>query len=187
MVCKVLILQKKEKILKKFTQLFTKHRGILGGILFILLLTGSCWILSRKSAMVFLESHFTSEIAKLTAWLLNLSGMKVNASGVSVSGHGFGVDIKYGCNGIYEIIVFVAALIAYPLRIKDKIFGILIGIVSISILNILRVIILFLSGIYFPGVFKAIHENIAQNIFIFIMVILWIYWVSRSSSRTVNR
>ena len=180
-------LVRKNMTLKQIVLVCLKHKGLRGGIIFVGLLIGSCLFLDQNSVMVFIETHFTSQIADLTAWILRLLGMKVSSSGISVTGSGFGVDIKYGCNAVYEMIVFSAAMAASPIEIKNRISGILIGAVFIYVLNILRVFVLFLSGVYFPEMFKLIHENIAQNVFIFCLAVLWIFWIARYSGRASAR
>jgi exosortase/archaeosortase family protein len=164
---------------KQIVQFILKHKGLHGGAIFLSLLLGSCWLLSRSHVMAFLELNFTAGIATQAACLLKLLGINVIATGISVTGHGFSVDIKYGCNAIYEILIYTAAMVSYPLRMKKKITGIIIGVVFIYILNLFRVIVLFWAGMHFPDVFKALHEHIGQSIFIFFLVFLWIFWVTR--------
>lgn len=164
---------------KQIIQFILKNRGLCGGLIFLGILLSCCWLLSHNYVVRFLELNFTAGIATQAAWLLKLLGINVISTGISVTGHGFSVDIKYGCNAIYEILIYIAAMVAYPLRMKEKITGIIIGVVFIYILNLFRVIVLFWTGMHFPDVFKALHEHIGQSIFIFFLVFLWIFWVTR--------
>ena len=170
--------------MKRILAFFKRNEGFRGGIVFIVLLLAGCWILNQKDVTSFIESKFTKSISYIASFLLNSVGLNVVAVGIKLSGHGLNVDIKYGCNAIYEIMVFSSAVIAYPIRLKDKIVGLIIGTVSIYSLNMVRVLFLFISGIYFPRIFKVTHEHIAQNIFIFLLVVLWISWVLISRRTT---
>lgn len=127
----------------------------------------------------FLETVFTPGIASQAAWLLKTAGMKVSASGSFISGNGFAVDIKYGCNAVYEMLVFAAATAAYPLKIEDRCTGVILGMAVIYAMNLLRVAALFLTGVFSPFLFGIVHEHVAQALFILLMVVLWVLWASR--------
>ena len=175
----------KAKLKKRFN-IFIKHKGLRGGIIFSGLLIGVCWLLSLKFVMLFIKTYFTDSVAIHTSFLLNCIGLNVVPNGITLCGHGFSVEIRYGCNAIYEIMVFSSAIIASPIKIKEKLSGVIFGSLTIYLLNLVRVILLFISGDYFPKAFDILHENVSQNIFILCLVILWIFWVSRSS-RTTHR
>lgn len=53
--------------------------------------------------------------------------------------------------------------------------------IAIYALNMFRVAALFLTGVFSPFLFKILHEHVAQALFILLMVILWVLWVSRSN------
>lgn len=158
-----------------------KHKGLRGALIFSTILFAGFLLLSRGDVRVFLETVFTPGIASMAAWLLKTAGMKVSASGSSISGSGLAVDIKYGCNAVYEVLVFTAATAAYPLKTKHRCAGILFGMIAIYALNMFRVAALFLTGVFSPFLFKILHEHVAQALFILLMVILWVLWVSRSN------
>ena len=48
-----------------------------------------------------------------------------------------------------------------------------------EIVNLLRVVALFLTGAYFPRLFDASHTVVWQTVVILAGVLLWIYWASR--------
>jgi exosortase/archaeosortase family protein len=176
---------KKEMILRKVTLLFTKYRGLSGGILFLLLLVGSCWLLSIYDARNNFEQIFASHSANLAARVLTLLGMSVQTGGSSIFSHGFSINVGRACIAFYETIVFAAAIIAYPMKLKYKISGVLLGVLAVWATNLLRVITLFLAGVYFPNLFDVLHDHVIQALFILFMVVLWIFWVSKSSAKRI--
>jgi exosortase/archaeosortase family protein len=163
--------------------LFLKHKGLRSGILFLGVLIGGCWLLSINGVRDYCEQLFALITANLATRILTYLGMGVQANGSSIALHGFNVDIGPGCIAFYEIFVFAAAIVAYPLRMKDKIAGVVLGMVAVWTTNLLRVIGLFLSGVYFPKVFEILHDHVAQAIFILFMVVLWVLWVGNSTKR----
>jgi len=68
--------------------------------------------------------------------------------------------------------LFVAAIVSFPAILKKKIIGIIIGLMIIFLLNIIRIIALFLTGTYMPSLFKVIHIGVWQVIFILIALAL---------------
>jgi hypothetical protein len=45
--------------------------------------------------------------------------------------------------------------------------------------SIVRVVALFLTGVYFPGIFESSHTVIWQTMVILFGVLLWIFWANR--------
>jgi exosortase/archaeosortase family protein len=176
---------KKEMILRKVTLFFTEHRGLSGGLLFLLLLAGSCWILSIYGDRDNFEQIVASHSASMASRILTLLGMSANASGNSIFSHEFNINIGPACSAFFETIVFSAAIVAYPMKIKDKILGVLLGAAEVWVTNLLRVIVLFLVGVYFPNLFDVLHDHVIQAIFILFMVVLWIFWISKSSAKRI--
>ena len=164
-----------------------KHKGLRGALIFSAILFAGFSLLSRDDARTFLETVFTPGIASMAVWLMKAAGMKVSALGSSISSYGFAVDIKYGCNAVYEVLVFTAAIAAYPQPMKDRCIGILFGMAAIYTLNVFRVAALFLTGVFSPFIFKILHEHVAQALFILLMVILWVLWVSKPNAGVGTR
>ncbi len=160
-----------------------KHSGLRSGILFLSLLIFGCWFLSIYGVQDNWEQRFTLITAKLAARILTYLGMRVQANENSMAGLGFTVDIGPDCIAFYETFVFAAAIVSYPLRGKDKIAGVVLGVFAVWTTNLLRIIGLFLSGVYFPSVFELLHDHVAQAIFILFMVVLWVLWVDKSTKR----
>jgi exosortase/archaeosortase family protein len=168
---------------KQTSILFLKHKGLRGGIMFLGVVIAGCWFLSINGVRDYCEQLFALITANLATRILTYLGMSVQAKGSSIALHGFNVDIGPGCIAFYEIFVFAAAIVAYPLRLKDKIAGVMIGVAAVWATNLVRVIALFLSGVYFPSVFELLHDHVAQAIFILFMVVLWVLWVGKSTKR----
>jgi exosortase H (IPTLxxWG-CTERM-specific) len=125
---------------------------------------------------------FTAGIAKTSGATLNLLGQNVTMRGTEIRSAKFGVNIKNGCNGVEAMLIFLAAVLAFPARWKSKLAGLGIGFLAIQLVNLVRVVALFLTGIYFPKVFDASHTVVWQTIVILFAVLLWIFWANRFAS-----
>src|SRR5205823_6180960 len=91
----------------------------------------------------------------------------------------FAVNIKNGCNGVEALIIFVAAVLSFPATWRSRTIGLLLGTVAIQLINLVRVVALFLTGAYLPKMFESSHTVIWQTIVILCAVLLWIFWANR--------
>ena len=105
--------------------------------------------------------------------------MDVYASGISISGEGFSVKILGNCNAIFETMLFLSAIIAFPASIKEKVLGGGLGTVFIYLLNLIRVVILYLIGVYAPDYFDESHVYVSQTIFIVMVAMFWLIWIGK--------
>jgi exosortase/archaeosortase family protein len=89
------------------------------------------------------------------------------------------MGIVTGCTALIPTAIFIAAVLAYPCRIRDKVLGILFGIVAISAVNLVRTVTLFFIGTSFPGFFETAHFLIWQSLVIVISIGLWLLWAQK--------
>ena len=97
----------------------------------------------------------------------------------SIIGSGsFTIRIAQGCEGIEGILLITAALCAFSMGIKQKISGILAGSLIIYIANLIRIVVLYYTLKYRPGMFDLTHVYIGQTFIIFIGVLFFITWIT---------
>ncbi len=140
-------------------------------------------------AFYFLASEFSDEvtysrylnvsIAHSVSFILRLFGTDARAVGTYIGGKDLSIGIVSACNGMIVCIIYVAAVIAYPCKIKEKAIGIAIGIPIIEAINIIRVVCLIYIGRYFPTSFETSHIYVAESIVIAFGVVLWLFWVEK--------
>ncbi len=148
-------------------------------LLFLVLLVGSSIILSQRPVEKLFSTPFTTVIASQAAWILKALGMDVVARGVSISGEGFSVEILGNCNAIFETMLFLSAIIAFPASLKEKALGGGLGTIFIYLLNLIRVVVLYLIGVYAPDFFDESHVYVSQTIFIVMVAIFWLLWIGK--------
>lgn len=124
--------------------------------------------------------------ATISSYILNLAGQKTSVTGDLIYSGRFSVAIKNGCDAVEPMALFVAGIIAYPSSVKKKLIGIFPGIIIIFILNIFRVVALFLTGVYKQSLFEIMHVEIWQMIFIMIAVGMWLIWLRGTRTKTVT-
>lgn len=115
--------------------------------------------------------------ARLLGAILSFLNQDIMVAGASISSPGFSTRVGPECSGIEPIALFVCAVLAFPAPFLRKIAGIVIGTVLLAILNFVRVVSLFLIGVYFPKVFYFMHINVWQAVFIVFAIIFWVLWL----------
>jgi len=148
-------------------------------LLFLGFLVAFSLILSQKPIEQFFSTPITTFIASQATWMLKIFGMDVYSRGVSISGEGFSVEILGNCNAIFETMLFLSAIIAFPSSLKEKAIGGILGTIFIYLLNLVRVVVLFLIGVYAPQYFDESHVYVSQTIFIVMVAIFWLLWIGK--------
>jgi exosortase H (IPTLxxWG-CTERM-specific) len=155
------------------------RREILFLILFVVLLGGGFSLIAWQPVNDHVIVPFTGAIARLSAWVLELIGQEIRIEGTRVYGKTFAVDIENGCNGVEALIIFLAATLSFPASWKARLTGLAIGTLGIQLVNLIRVVALFLTGAYFPTFFDSSHTVVWQTVVILFAVLLWIFWAQR--------
>jgi exosortase H (IPTLxxWG-CTERM-specific) len=148
-------------------------------VLFLVLLGGGFTLISVNWVNDHAVEPFTAGIARTSGAALRLLGQPVTMNGTVISSPRFAVNIRNGCNGVEAMLIFLAAVLAFPAPWRSRLAGLVLGILAIQIVNLVRVVALFLTGVYFPKLFDTSHTVIWQTIVILSGVLLWIYWANR--------
>jgi exosortase family protein XrtF len=100
-----------------------------------------------------------------------------------------GIDGTHGlwvgdpCNGITLFALFVGFIIAYPGKIKNKLWFIPLGLLSIHIINILRIVSLCLIVLYKPDSL-AFNHTYTFTILVYAYVFwLWLIWSNKYANQ----
>lgn len=146
---------------------------------FVLILGGGFTLLSLNQVNDSVVEPFTAGVAKASGIALNLIGQGIDMQGTIIRNERFAVNIRNGCNGVETMIIFLAAVLAFPASWKSRAVGLVLGFLAIQAINLVRVVALFLTGAYFPKFFDSSHTVVWQTVVILFGVLLWIFWADR--------
>ena len=59
---------------------------------------------------------------------------------------------------------------------RSKLPGLVVGTFVLAVVNLIRIVTLFYTGIYWPKWFEAMHVDVWQPIFILLSLTFWILW-----------
>ena len=147
--------------------------------LFLVLLGGSFTLISVNWVNDHAIEPVTAGIARVSGAVLDVIGQDVILQGTVIRSSRFAVNIRNGCNGVEAMLIFLAAVLAFPASWRSRLLGLGLGILAIQVVNLIRVVALFLTGIYFPKLFDASHTVVWQTLVILTGVLLWIFWAYR--------
>lgn len=127
-------------------------------------------------------------LAHLSAWMSYgvlqgisaVAGFPLHRIGSTIMGSGaFEVDVAPACSGAVPTSIYLSAVFAYPTSWRARWLGAGIGIAVIQLINVIRVIALFLIGLYFQEIFHDTHVYVAQALVVCVAVALWLFWATR--------
>lgn len=125
--------------------------------------------------------------ASVSGFLLDSVGIDVNVHDRTVRSatHGFAIEVARGCDAIEPSALFCAAVLASPVVWWRRVVAATVGTIVLMVLNLARVISLFLVGVYWRAAFDTMHLEVWQVAFIFLAILLWGLWAARMARRVV--
>ncbi len=129
---------------------------------------------------------YLNKIASVTGQILGFFGTDVNVEGNVIWQGEFRVRVARGCDALEPSAAFIAAVLASPVAMRLKIPGVLVGTISILLLNLVRVVSLFLVGIHFRSIFDMMHYDVWQAAFIVLAILFWAVWVQWATRHAIK-
>jgi archaeosortase B (VPXXXP-CTERM-specific) len=115
--------------------------------------------------------------AALTGLLLQVLGFDAAVSGIDIAAGGFRVRIITECTAVFVVLLFSAFVLAYPAPWKQRVIGLAWGTAILFAANLLRLVVVILSGIFIPSLFDAVHIYFAQIALILLVLGLSLAWL----------
>lgn len=158
---KKLNIKKEKKSLIPIIKFLSIFIGIIGAYYILLALTDENFFQSYL--------NFT---ANLSSIFLNILGESSIAENGIISSNNVSMVLSFGCEGTEPIIILLAGLLAVPISFKNKWIPGLISIVSLYILNLVRIVALYFIQKGSPEIFDAYHTVYFPILFILISLLL---------------
>ena len=113
-------------------------------------------------------------------WLARLTGGSAHAAGDQISVGTLSMDINYECTGVYVVLILFVFLFAYPATWRARVIGGAIGVVGLTVVNILRIAFLVRIAEVAPDLFGYFHEYVWQGVFLVLVIAYAMSWVEQA-------
>lgn len=88
------------------------------------------------------------------------------------------INVERGCDAVEPTALFVSAVLASPVPWLSKFPAVFVGTLILAIVNIVRIVSLFLSAVYWRAAFDILHLDVWQAAFILLAILMWALWAS---------
>jgi exosortase H (IPTLxxWG-CTERM-specific) len=148
-------------------------------ILFLAILGVSFTVVALRQVNDAFVTPYTAVIARMSGFVLRIFGEKATVSGCVVSSPRFAVTIFNGCNGLITSLIFISGVLAFPAKISAKLIGVIGGLLTIQLINLVRIVSLFYIGVFLPQYFDDAHIFVWQSLVIVAGISLWMVWAHK--------
>ena len=133
------------------------------------LLSFSGWL----SEMVYVASAWIDQHIlgmDITLYFKNIIHFNVNNRGI---------EINESCSGFKQMYQVLILFLLFPGPWKHKLWFIPMGMISMFLINIIRVVLLSVVMIYWPQHWDFIHLWVLRPFYYLVIFILWVIWVEK--------
>ncbi len=131
--------------------------------------------------LLHIESFYNDLIASISAWFISLLHIPVTAHRDTLQLPHANMIIKFGCNGLEAVLIYLAGVLAYPATWRQKLLYGLLGTIVLEIINILRIALLAWVIEHYPKQFDLMHNYITQSIMIVLAFLVFLLYLQRVS------
>lgn len=115
-------------------------------------------------------------IAKVAGTVLQGLGVEATISGRLIEAKAFRFEIVPGCDGMEALALFGSAVLASPVALRPRLVFLVAGVVVLMVVNLLRIVTLFLVGLRFPASLEQMHWDLWPGILILLVLSCWLIW-----------
>jgi exosortase/archaeosortase family protein len=148
-------------------------------LLFLLLVSGLTLLVWMPNPVGQLTKYLVGFTTLLSGKLTNLLGIGAEIVGNTIVLRNQTFLINVECTGLFLMILYVSFVLVYPSSLRQKIVGIFLGLPTIFIANMTRILIGALLVEFKPQFFPYFHEYTWQIAFIVLVISLCVLWVDR--------
>ncbi len=127
--------------------------------------------------LLHLDAIYTGAVVWLSTHLITLLGIDVTADHAFLHLDSAVMEVKFGCNGLEAILLYCAAVLAFPASWKQRLMGIFLGSSLLQLFNLLRIALLAWVLEYHHTIFDVMHEYITQSIMIVIAFVIFLIYL----------
>lgn len=150
-------------------------------IILFSVLTGAFYLLDQSEWFQEVFLNRLSQLnANVTAWVLSFLGLRVEvANGAVITASGR-FEIAKSCTGSFVFMMYAAAILPFPVPWRSRLLGLLLGLVTLLLINLFRTSLIILVASQFPQSLWTFHIIIGQTIVIVGMLAVFLWWTKNN-------
>ena len=117
----------------------------------------------------------------------NRLGAGATVSGTIIRTPYAALDINHECTAIFVLLVYAMFVLAYPAPWRHRCYGILLGVSTLTAINLARLVVLTVIASRHPSWFAYFHEYFFQGLFIALLAFLASIWTEQVRRATTSR
>ena len=121
--------------------------------------------------------------ARMVGAVLSLLDAHIVVSGNSIHGRMFSMSIVKTCDAMEVNILLVAALAGFPMALSRRLGAVMVSLLSLILINVLRLCALYWLGAHNPTWFNRIHEVVAPLFMVVCALAIFLIATSRTGRR----
>ncbi len=122
--------------------------------------------------------------AQVSAGVVHLFGYDdMTRTGKSLTSPNGSITVERGCDAVEPSALFVAAVLASPVPFFSRISAAVAGTILLMLINLFRIISLFLTAVHWRSAFDIMHLDVWQAAFIFFAILLWALWAAWATKK----
>jgi exosortase/archaeosortase family protein len=133
-------------------------------------------------------TRYLAAYARVAGWVLRLTNANVQVTGTDVVGN-ISLTVAKNCDAMDVNILFVAAIVAFPVGWRRRAIGIGAGVAVLALANIIRIVSLYYIGVRWPNRFELAHAEVWPFAMVALAVgafLLWSRWVTTAEARLAD-
>jgi exosortase/archaeosortase family protein len=138
----------------------------------------------------FFDQYFLQPIVsfqtKISSILLNLVGQTNTADGITLTGLNRSLNVSKGCDGMEVSALYLIGILLMPFSWRSKGVGLFWGFTVLFLLNILRIMGLFVTKMYMPSAFDFLHLHGGFALFTVVAIFMWMIWANWAIKKEKN-
>ncbi|MEE9373607.1 MAG: exosortase H [Saprospiraceae bacterium] len=170
----------------QFSKFWSERKDVLQFLLSFIALVLLLFALSTSDFFNMIRVPLTNLYTWISGVILNFFGSNATINGDVLSTNRFAINVKAGCDGVAPMILYWATIVVFPIGWKYKWQGLLYGTIFLFVLNIIRILSLFLAGVYVKSIFDFLHVEFWQILFIAFTIFVWVYWYRWAKNKMMS-
>jgi archaeosortase B (VPXXXP-CTERM-specific) len=126
-------------------------------------------------------------IAQAAAAGANRLGAEATVNATIIRMDGAALEINHECTGVFVLLVYAMFVLAYPAPWRQRLSGITLGAVFLTLVNVARLVALTWIASRKPGLFAYFHEYFFQGVFVALLAFLASVWTEQVRRATLGQ